>query len=191
MKPFPKNHYRKWIVIGQGLFAIYVLFCFSGCISWTTTTTTNVEHLSHGIEIHTKSRDTREFTCIVRDGLALIPRSHHYVNDKYERIILTDGKELARCEHFNYLFISPDQTYIVLAYRDQAKPIRILDLPTRQIRELTVDGNSKDELHSYYKTYPFPFRFIRWEDDSNFLVEATGTFSEKIKDENGNDVTYK
>ena len=187
MQPSPKNRCRKWIGIIQGLLAICALFSFTGCISWTTT---NVEHFSHGIEVHAQSHHKWRCTCIHSGGITLLPIPVYDVINNYQRIVLADGKEWARCGRFGNLFVSPDQTYIVLTRSGQTESIQILDLPTRQIRELTADANSKDEFPKNLH-YGYPFSFVRWEDDSSFLVEVFGWFVENVKDGNGNDVKYK
>jgi len=173
----PKNRCRVWLWVAL----LPLLLPCSGCLFWTTT---NVEQLSHGIEVRSKTCHVAAAFLGMEGGFFPIP---HYTTYSGGRIILADGEvwiDENPAGSMGKMYISPGQTYIVIQHSMTGwPPLRIFDLAARTITEVPTAAES--EFPGRYN-YVYPFRFLRWEDDSHFLAEVTGGFSEKMKDENGN-----
>jgi hypothetical protein len=145
---------------------LYLAWIVAGPISWTRTRT---ESHPGGIEI--RSIDLHEL-----GPLFPLPVYHH-VDTDHERVLLVKGREVLRSNAYKDLHPSPTGAYVVAAHWLHNGPMRIYSTGNLRYVELSVDA-SREEFPGHY--YGYPFGFLRWEDDSNFLVEVTGSSSEGV-----------
>ena len=159
MESAPKKHRRRWAWFLLGFFMVYSLLGILPPISWTTT---RVNRVAHGVEIRQKIH--HEFS--VERFLPSYWRDHC----AHDRTVFVDGKEWVEAKHSDMLgtSISPDRTYIVLGARGGGRePIRILDLPARRMTKLIF---AVDVPEDEYAVHVEPYKLLRWEDDSHFLM---------------------
>jgi len=152
------RHRWLWGIVAAA--CLYLFWIIAGPISWTRTCT---ESHPGGVEI--RSIDLHELTPLFPFPL------YHWVDTGHERILLINGREVLRSGTYRDLYPSPTGACVVAAHWLQNGPMRIYATGDRRYIELPVD-ESRDEFPGHYNAYPF--RFLCWEDDSNFLVEVTG-----------------
>jgi len=160
--PRPTARRVLWILWGlMAAAGLYLVWIVLGPISWSST---RVNRYPGGIEI--RSIDLHELC-----ALFLLPFYHH-VDTDHEQILLVNGREVLRSSTTHgHLYPSPLGTFAVVEDWMHGRPILIYDLADLNCKAMPVE-TSRDEFPDHY--YVYPFGFLRWEDDSSFLVEVTG-----------------
>lgn len=159
-----KRRRRKWPWVVLGLVGIYAIWWVITPITWTSSTT---EQYPGGVEVRTIA--LHELCAYFGVEGAIIPCPFYHVNDEYRRVVFLNGEEWFKAPGLDHIYPSPSGAYV--AVQPFTDPIRILNASTRKSVELTV-ADSQTEFSGHYYTYPF--RFLRWSDDHNFLVEVRG-----------------
>ncbi len=169
----PSRRWLRVLIVGLiTLVVLYVVWWFYP-ITWTTTTT---ERHPGGIEIRTTH--LHEFAPYIgfadNDSRVVLPIPYHHVNETEERTLLVNGAVLLTTRGMDFADMrpSPAGTYVVVEHFVHTQPIRVYCATTGKHVELAVPEDSHEEFPGHHNVYPF--RFLRWESDSSFLVEVTG-----------------